>query len=574
MAYSLKHAYELGHKVYEYTSTISETKTKQQPPNQSPPSSPVQIWFFSLSAIQSTITNNCLITDWSQRLNDLINKFYHLDHLTSEYYRKDILLEIARDSYQALPNTYDPAQLDLPSSRIMLECIIYKKFCDACGFSDYFTGSSSITTATEQPITTPPVNSSSIDFQNILNKVFETCLLHYQQFWKPRLAWCRQLRKWYREGVFAPIIVERLNEQCGFPWLELAFQDLIVQYVLNDPLACQYQGSDDEIKLFWNTLNKTIERGGYEVHEGIINKVMSLLMNNMQFNMSQNERPAYRSFEFPKCFPSSSLPSNSNSDHDNAGGIGETEGTEVVTLCVSEGYENNVGLKNWPGGFRMAEYILSCPEFFQNKRCLELGAGVGLTASILARSGAKPKAIIATDYDIDTLVNLKANLDLNELESKFGDGYLKDLDPRRNTTTTSQLTTSEGDDEKKCEYIVDKLDWLNVTDEQLSVYQAQVIFTCDTIYLPECLDALCEVLKRLLILAQNWTEEPLLLSMQAVRNEEIFGQFLELLTKHGLIYTEVSLAQEKVPTLFEYDTRMFYRVVLHQITLAGPSGAS
>lgn len=45
----------------------------------------------------------------------------------------------------------------------------------------------------------------------------------------------------------------------------------------------------------------------------------------------------------------------------------------------------------------MADFMALNPEIFENKTCLELGSGVGITGIVLAKK-AKVKQLVLTDY--------------------------------------------------------------------------------------------------------------------------------------------------------------------------------
>ena len=51
--------------------------------------------------------------------------------------------------------------------------------------------------------------------------------------------------------------------------------------------------------------------------------------------------------------------------------------------------------------------------------------------------------------------------------------------------------------------VVDRLDWLNVSDEQLSSYKADLIFTCDTVWPSSYTVGLNGDAKLLIVLAPN-----------------------------------------------------------------------
>lgn len=84
----------------------------------------------------------------------------------------------------------------------------------------------------------------------------------------------------------------------------------------------------------------------------------------------------------------------------------------VETGCLA----SSIGLVMWPAGFLLCEFALDFPEFFRNKRVLELGAGIGLTSTILA-TFTRPAAIVATDFDVRALQNIHHNFECSQLDT-------------------------------------------------------------------------------------------------------------------------------------------------------------
>lgn len=54
-------------------------------------------------------------------------------------------------------------------------------------------------------------------------------------------------------------------------------------------------------------------------------------------------------------------------------------------------------LTTWEAGFFLAEYMVLNREIFENKTCLELGSGVGITGIVLAKK-VNIKKLVMTDY--------------------------------------------------------------------------------------------------------------------------------------------------------------------------------
>jgi predicted nicotinamide N-methyase len=106
-------------------------------------------------------------------------------------------------------------------------------------------------------------------------------------------------------------------------------------------------------------------------------------------------------------------------------------------------------------GFFLAEYMASNKELFNNKRCVELGSGIGLTGAVLM-SVAQPSHTILTDYLDSVLANLETNIKIN-----FPD------------TPESSNTTLPSWEAKRVDWEVDDVDSLN--------FDAEVIFAADVV---------------------------------------------------------------------------------------------
>jgi predicted nicotinamide N-methyase len=79
----------------------------------------------------------------------------------------------------------------------------------------------------------------------------------------------------------------------------------------------------------------------------------------------------------------------------------------------------------WPSSFVLSEFLIETVGV-SGKRCLELGAGIGISSVALRKSGA---SVVATDYAIESLSFIELNAIQNavELDAKF---EIKQLDWR------------------------------------------------------------------------------------------------------------------------------------------------
>lgn len=146
---------------------------------------------------------------------------------------------------------------------------------------------------------------------------------------------------------------------------------------------------------------------------------------------------------------------------------------EVTLQCSLNMLEGDTGCSIWPSGLFLSEFILSFPEVFLDKSCLEVGSGVGLVGVSLAQANCSK--VILTDGDLSTLANMKLNLELNQLAP----------DMLGHTQKTNML---------QCLY----LPWESATENELREFMPDIVLGADVIYDPLCLPHLVRVLAILL----------------------------------------------------------------------------
>ncbi|XP_076912188.1 uncharacterized protein LOC143570414 [Bidens hawaiensis] len=150
----------------------------------------------------------------------------------------------------------------------------------------------------------------------------------------------------------------------------------------------------------------------------------------------------------------------------------------VVPLnCSLNMLEGDTGCSIWPSSLFLSEFILSCPELFSMKSCFEqLGSGVGLVGICLAH--VKPSKVILSDGDLSTLANLKLNLELNHMNTKFG--------------------SSESILEDPCKIKCLHLPWESAVESDLQDLMPDIVLGADVIYDPQCIPHLVNVITTLL----------------------------------------------------------------------------
>ncbi|KAF0927990.1 hypothetical protein E2562_037076 [Oryza meyeriana var. granulata] len=98
--------------------------------------------------------------------------------------------------------------------------------------------------------------------------------------------------------------------------------------------------------------------------------------------------------------------------------LSPTNDNKLVSLiarlsCSINMLEGDTGCSLWPSSLFLSEFILSYPKIFSKKCCFELGSGVGLVGVCLNYVGASK--VILTDGDASAIVNMKANMEMNNL---------------------------------------------------------------------------------------------------------------------------------------------------------------
>ena len=115
--------------------------------------------------------------------------------------------------------------------------------------------------------------------------------------------------------------------------------------------------------------------------------------------------------------------------------------TSVTVRAHVNLFEGGTGCHEWPAGFYLAEIAATHPHIFAGRRVVELGAGTGITAAVVARPPATPAKLTLCDSDLDSLVNLARNLEMN--------GVRVDETPATGTGTVSTLRVDWDDFDRR-----------------------------------------------------------------------------------------------------------------------------
>ncbi|KAL3356089.1 hypothetical protein AABB24_016981 [Solanum stoloniferum] len=216
------------------------------------------------------------------------------------------------------------------------------------------------------------------------------------------------------------------------------------------------------LKRFLKKLIVEIESNGDVVLDELYEKYIYCLASVKDDELAKGSTRMLRrfSFLFPKdCSPASSCQI--------------FRKLEVTLQCSLNMLEGDTGCSIWPSGLFLSEFILSFPEVFSDKSCLEVGSGVGLVGICLAQTNCSK--VILTDGDLSTLANMKLNLELNQL-------------------ATDMLGHTQKSNTLQCLY----LPWESAAENELREFMPDIVLGADVIYDPLCLPHLVRVLAILL----------------------------------------------------------------------------
>ena len=181
---------------------------------------------------------------------------------------------------------------------------------------------------------------------------------------------------------------------------------------------------------------------------------------------------------------------NNNKDNDE---------TKIIDIQI-RGYKTDAdevwqstGLTLWKASDYLCQYQMDNIQLFENKRILELGAGLGLNGILAWRSTISTKSqVCITDGDSDALVHLRENVNRNH----------------RNTMVSSHDDTDDISNKVSCHQLI----WGKQTSEKFLSNIANnqtydVIIASDIIYSPVIVEPLWETVQTLLKKPSNVEEE-------------------------------------------------------------------
>ncbi|XP_069762400.1 protein-lysine N-methyltransferase EEF2KMT isoform X1 [Narcine bancroftii] len=203
---------------------------------------------------------------------------------------------------------------------------------------------------------------------------------------------------------------------------------------------------------------------------------------------------------------------------------------ENITLAenvaiISEG---TTGLVTWEAALYFAEWAMENPEVFKCRTVLELGSGIGLAGIAICKT-CHLKQYTFSDCHPNVLKQLRKNIIRNNL--------LIDSDTWNSKECEGENQSNNGSEEIQREKVnIVRLDWGEVTQEQISELQSDIIIATDIIYDPEVIPNLVSVLQKLLVATpgRKTKASSVVYLASTVRNPETYHQFKMELDKIGI----------------------------------------
>ncbi|KAJ4719514.1 Methyltransferase family protein [Melia azedarach] len=246
-----------------------------------------------------------------------------------------------------------------------------------------------------------------------------------------------------------------LAKVCGGGSVTERVQRFIWSYCISKAVG---KGYVPYLKNFLKKLIVEVESNHGEVLDEIYERYTEIITS---FKDDQRNVRVCKSvtFLFPKdCFDLPSCP--------------ESRKLMVPLQCSLNMLEGDTGCSIWPSSFYLSEFILSYPEIFSNKSCLEVGSGVGLVGICLAH--VKASKVTLTDGDLSTLANMRSNLELNNLnvDGSLSEGFIED----QNAVQCIHLP------------------WESASENDVHVFTPEIILGADIMYDPSCFPDLVRLL--------------------------------------------------------------------------------
>eukprot|EP00899_Mesostigma_viride_P005176 jgi/Mesvir1/1465/Mv14450-RA.1 len=212
----------------------------------------------------------------------------------------------------------------------------------------------------------------------------------------------------------------------------------------------------------------------------------------------------------------------------------------VVTLRESLNiFEGSTGCCAWDAGFALSELVLSRPDLFRGRSCLELGAGTALVGICLARAcEGTGTQICLTDGDASTVANMQANL-------------------RINLAGSAEAISCE------------QLNWEDVTEDYLRTLDVDILLGADLLYDPAVIPHIVRIMQLVLSLRNFAGKLPAVAYIAtALRNVATLDEFVKAAEDAGLCVAEVSQVLGIVPGWLHHPTLDRSRIRIHRFVLS------
>ncbi|KAF9589883.1 hypothetical protein IFM89_029246 [Coptis chinensis] len=257
-----------------------------------------------------------------------------------------------------------------------------------------------------------------------------------------------------------------LSKECGGGSITKPVQTLILNHCINKSVSRENGPSGLYVKNFLKKVIVYVEESSDEVLDDLYEQFAYYITSFKDDILAKGNTRVCKTFSFlfpDDCFELSSCPKSLK--------------LEVPLRCSLNMLDGDTGCWIWPSSFYLSEFVLSYPEIFTGKSCLEVGCGVGLVGISLAK--VKATKVILTDGDMSTLANLKLNLDLNH---QLG----------------AESEVAQGTDRDKNIVKGEYLSWEFASESVLQGFTPDIVLGADVIYDPLCFPHLVRVLSILL----------------------------------------------------------------------------
>ena len=201
----------------------------------------------------------------------------------------------------------------------------------------------------------------------------------------------------------------------------------------------------------------------------------------------------------------------------------------ITLSCRVFPHHNDVGVqKVWEAGCALAEFLLQQPQHVQEKRVLEVGAGVGLTG-LVAYLCCGAASVCLTDFSSKTLCNLHHNLDTN-----FGE-YIQSV-----PVTVRRLDWRETLSNENDEHSSDTLKPI--------LEESDVLLAADVLYDPSDIPPAVKLLNTFM---NDGKADKAVIFAYTLRNQNTFKRFVDELITCGISYKSVDPeVMERLPNIF------------------------